>query len=68
MLGVHIVYAGANPEIFKRGEALYAGHRGWPVMNILGFRWSKKTEETLETISFWRNIYISISDFLQFYQ
>ena len=68
MLGVHIVYAGANPEIFKRGEALYAGHRGWPVMNILGFRWSKKTEETLETISFWRNISISISDFLQFYQ
>ena len=32
----------------------------------LGFRWSKKTEITLETISFWQNISISILIFSSF--
>ena len=38
-----------DPEILKRG-ALYVDHHGWPAKKILGFRWSKKTEITLETI------------------
>ena len=41
-------------------------HHGWPVKKILGFRWSKKVEKTLETISFWQNISISIFKFSQF--
>ena len=51
--------SGADAEILKRGGALcrlpwLAGEK------ILGFRWSKKAEITLETISFWQNISISI--------
>ena len=42
--------AGADPEISK----------------ILGFRWSKKAKITLETISFWQNISISIFKFSPF--
>ena len=33
---------------------------------ILGFRWSKKAEATLETIRFWQNISISIFKFSSF--
>ena len=29
------------------------GHHGWVVKRILGFRWSKKAEITLEIMSFW---------------
>ena len=40
--------AGADPEILKRRGPL------WVLgLKILGFRWSKKAEITLETISFW---------------
>ena len=51
---------------FWKGWALYVGHHGWPAKNILGFRWSKKAEITLETISFWQNISISIFKFSPF--
>ena len=64
MLKKTLCNAGADPEILKRG-ALYVGH-GWPLKKILGFRWSKKIEITLETISFWQNISISIFRFSQF--
>ena len=37
---------------------------GW--RKKLGFRWSKKTEITLETISFWQNISVSILIFSSF--
>ena len=42
--------AGADPEILKREGALRRP-RG-PTKKILGFRWSKKAEITLETIDF----------------
>ena len=46
----------ANPDIFKREGwgTLYLRHHGWPAKKILGFRWSKKAEVRLETISFWQ--------------
>ena len=44
--------AGADPEIFKRGGALYVGHHGWLTKKILDFRWSKKAKITLKAISF----------------
>ena len=48
--------------------ALYVGHHGWPKKKILGFRWFKKAEITLETIIFWQNIFLSVfSIFLHFY-
>ena len=55
-----------DPEILEREGVLYVGHHGWPAKKILGFRWSKKTEITLETISFWQNISISIFKFSPF--
>ena len=45
---------------FEKGVALYVGPHGWPTKKILGFRWSKKARITLESISFWQNISISI--------
>ena len=51
---------------FWKGVVLYVGHLGWPVKKMLGFRWSKKAEITLETISFWQNISISIFKFSPF--
>ena len=51
---------------FWKGVALYVGHHGWPPKKILGFRWSKKAKITLETISFWQNISISILKFCPF--
>ena len=33
---------------------------GWPTKKVLCFRWSKNAKITLESISFWRNISISI--------
>ena len=59
------ILTGADPEIFKR-EALYVGHHGWPAKKILGLRWSKKAEITLETIGFWQNISTSIFKFSPF--
>ena len=53
-------------QIFLKGRALYVGHDGWPAKKVLGFRWSKKAEVTLETISFWQNISISIFKFSPF--
>ena len=50
-----------------KGVALYVGHHCWPTKKILGFRWSKKGKITLETISFWQNISISIFKFSLFY-
>ena len=51
---------------FEKGGALYASHHGWPAKKCLGFRWSKKAEVTLETLSFWQNISISIFKFSPF--
>ena len=57
--------AGADPEILERGAAL-----SWPpwlsVKKILGFRWPKKAEITLETVRVLQNIYISIFKFSPF--
>ena len=50
----------------KGGGALCVGHHGWPAKKVLDFRWSKKAEITLETISFWQNISISIFKFSPF--
>ena len=46
--------------------ALYVGYHGWPVKKILGFRWSKKAEVTIETINFWQNISINFFKFSPF--
>ena len=56
---------GQIQRFWKRG-VLYAGHHGWLAKKILGFRWSKKAEIMLETISFWQNISISIFKFSPF--
>ena len=39
---------------------------GWLTKNILGFTWSEKVKITLETISFWQNISISVFKFSPF--
>ena len=46
----------ADPEILKR-VALYFGHHGQPMKEILGFRWSKKGKITLKTITFCANYF-----------
>ena len=66
----------ADPHIFRGGGGgggggaggggRYMSATGWSVKNILGFRWSKKTEKMLETISFWQNIFISFFKFSPF--
>ena len=52
--------SGAETEILKKEAALCR-----PLLlaggNILGFRWFKKFQIMLETISFWQNISISFS-------
>ena len=57
--------AGADPEISKRG-----GAPCWPPWlageEILGLRWSRKAELTLETISFEQIISIGIFKFSPF--
>ena len=45
---------------FWKAEAFYVSYHGNPMKKILSFRWSKKTKITLETISFWQNISVSI--------
>ena len=50
----------------RKGVVLYVGHHSWPTKKILGLRCSKKTKITLETISFWQNISISIFKFSPF--
>ena len=57
---------GEDPDFLKRGGALYFGHHGWPPKKIVSFRWSKKADITLETISFWENTSISIFKFSPF--
>ena len=47
-------------QTFWEVAALYVSHHGWATKKILGFRWSKKANITLETLSFWQNISISI--------
>ena len=51
---------------FWKGVVLYVGHHGWPKKEILNLRWSKNIKITLETISFWQNISISIFKFSLF--
>ena len=46
--------------------ALYVGHHCWLTKKILDFWWSKKAKILLETISFWRNISITIFKFFPF--
>ena len=48
---------------FWKGRTLYVGHHGWLTKKSLGFRWSKKARITLETLSFWQNISITIFQF-----
>ena len=57
-----MIILGAHPEILKKGGALC--QPPWLTdEEMLGFRWSKKAKITLETISFWQNISISILKF-----
>ena len=56
-----VSYPGVDPENLKRGGegggggggGAHVGHHGWLTKKNLDFRWSKKPEITLETISFW---------------
>ena len=57
-------YRGGSRD-FEKG-ALYVGHHSWLRKEILGFRWSKKTNVTLETKSFWQKISTSIFKFSPF--
>ena len=70
MLGVYFITSitqGRIQSFLKGGEgALYVGYPDWLAKEILGFRWSKKVEVTLETISFWQNISVSIFKFAPF--
>ena len=61
---ISYVFRGGSRDLEK--GALYVGHHGWLAKKILGFRWSKKADITLETISFWQNISISIFKFSPF--
>ena len=54
------VASGVDSEVLKRGALC------WPSKKFLGFRWFKKAKITLETISFWQNISISIFKFSPF--
>ena len=38
---------------FLKEGVLYVRHHSWPAKKIFSFRWSKRAEITLETISFW---------------
>ena len=62
---------GADREILKkwgrRGGALYVDHHGWAGKKILGFRWSKTAEVTLETV-FGKIFLSAFSNFLHFYR
>ena len=51
---------------FSKDVTPYVGLHGWPTKKILGFRWPKNAKITLETISFWQNISISIFKFSLF--
>ena len=51
---------------FLKDGTLYVDHHGWPAKKIFGFRWSKKAEIRLETISFWQIISVSIFKFFPF--
>ena len=65
MTGPQKMYRGVCRD-FENRVALYVGHHGWPRKKMLGFRWSKKANTTLETISFWQIIFISIFRFSPF--
>ena len=52
----NIYFSGVDPEI-------YVSHHGVPAKKNIDFRWSKKSETALETISLWQNISISILKF-----
>ena len=60
-----IIFRGRSRD-FGKGGSLYVGHHGCWMKKILGFRWSKKAKITLETISFWQSISISIFKFSPF--
>ena len=45
--------SGTDIEIFKKERTLCLQARS-------GFRWSKNAEITIDTISFWQNVFISI--------
>ena len=52
-----LIWSGMDPEILKRWMGRGEGYMS-VTMKILGFRWSKKAQITLETIGFWQNISI----------
>ena len=56
---------GADSQMLKRRGA-QSGPPWLETKKILGFRWSKKVKITLETISFWWNVSISIFKFSPF--
>ena len=60
---------GGSKDFEKRGGA-GGGHSmlatEWPRKKNLSFRWSKKAKITLETKSFWRNIFIKTFKFSPF--
>ena len=56
-----IVYRSESRDFEKNEWLLYFGHYGRPTKKMVGMRWFEKA--ALETISFWRNILISIFKF-----
>ena len=53
-------FRGGSRDFEKRGRVLHIGHHSFQQKKLLGFWPSKKSKTTLETISSWQNIYISI--------
>ena len=56
---------GRIQRFWKRG-VLYVSHHCWPTKKILGFRWSKKVEITLENNVFDETFLSVFSNFLHF--
>ena len=71
-LFLHQLFCWRNLQInrsrdrFWKEGVHYVGHHGWLTKKILDFRWSKKAKITLEAITSWTNISISIFKFSPF--
>ena len=60
------ISTGADQKILKKG-VLYDGHHGWLTKKILGFRWPKRANITLETKAFGKTFVSVFSNFPHFY-
>ena len=66
LLWVKYMVTRGRSRDFEKG-VLNVGHHGWPMKQILGFRWSKKSKITLETKAFGETFLSVFSNFLHFY-